>query len=92
MRACDTVARLGGDEFVVMLQELSEDPTVANSQAKKVGTKVLDALNEPYLLAGYEHRCTGSIGITLFGKDRESVEDLLKRADPAQYRAKTAGR
>jgi diguanylate cyclase (GGDEF)-like protein len=91
VRACDTVARLGGDEFVVMLQELSEDPTVANSQAKKVGTKVLDALNEPYLLAGYEHRCTGSIGITLFGKDRESVEDLLKRADLAQYRAKTAG-
>jgi EAL domain-containing protein (putative c-di-GMP-specific phosphodiesterase class I) len=74
-----------------MLQELSEDPTVANSQAKKVGTKVLDALNEPYLLAGYEHHCTGSIGITLFGRDRESVEDLLKRADLAQYRAKTAG-
>jgi diguanylate cyclase (GGDEF)-like protein len=91
VRACDTVARLGGDEFVVMIQELSEDPTVANSQAKKIGTKVLDALNEPYLLAGYEHRCTGSIGITLFGKDRESVEDLLKRADLAQYRAKKAG-
>jgi diguanylate cyclase (GGDEF)-like protein len=91
VRACDTVARLGGDEFVVMIQELSEDPSVANAQAKKIGTKVLDALNEPYLLAGYEHRCTGSIGITLFGKDRESVEDLLKRADLAQYRAKTAG-
>jgi diguanylate cyclase (GGDEF)-like protein len=91
VRACDTVARLGGDEFVVMVQELSEDPAVANAQAKKIGTKVLDALNEPYLLAGYEHRCTGSIGITLFGKDRESVEDLLKRADLAQYRAKAAG-
>jgi diguanylate cyclase (GGDEF)-like protein len=91
VRECDTVARLGGDEFVVMIQELSEDPTVANAQAKKIGTKVLDALNQPYLLAGYEHHSTGSIGITLFSKDREPVEDLLKRADLAQYRAKTTG-
>jgi diguanylate cyclase (GGDEF)-like protein len=91
MRECDTVARLGGDEFVIMIEELSEDPTVANGQAKKIGMKVLDALNMPYHLAGYEHRSTGSIGITLFSKNRESVEDLLKRADMAQYRAKAAG-
>jgi diguanylate cyclase (GGDEF)-like protein len=91
VRECDTVARLGGDEFVVMIQELSEDPAVANAQAKKIGTKVLDALNQPYLLDGYGHRSTGSIGITLFSNGRESVEDLLKRADLAQYRAKAAG-
>jgi diguanylate cyclase (GGDEF)-like protein/PAS domain S-box-containing protein len=91
VRECDTVARLGGDEFVVMIQELSEDSTEANAQAKQIGIKVLAALNEPYLLAGYEHRSTGSVGVTLFSKNREPVEDLLKRADLAQYRAKTAG-
>jgi len=91
VREEDTVARLGGDEFVVMIQELSEDPTEANAQAAKIGTKVLDALNEPFLLAGHEHRCTASIGITLFSKNREPVEELLKRADLAQYRAKAAG-
>jgi diguanylate cyclase (GGDEF)-like protein len=80
VRGCDTVARLGGDEFVVMI-----------AQAKKIGTKMLDALNEPYLLTGYEHRSSGSIGITLFSKKQESVEDLLKRADLAQYRAKESG-
>ncbi len=91
VRECDTVARLGGDEFVIMIEELSEDPTMANSQAKKIGMKVLNTLNIPYDLAGYEHRSSGSIGITLFSKNRESVEDLLKRADMAQYRAKAAG-
>ena len=91
VRECDTVARLGGDEFVLMIQELSEDSTEANAQAKQIGIKVLAALNEPYLLAGYEHRSTGSVGVTLFSKNREPVEDLLKRADLAQYRAKTTG-
>jgi diguanylate cyclase (GGDEF)-like protein len=91
VRECDTVARLGGDEFVIMIEELSEDPTVANGQARKIGMKVLNALNVPYNLVGYEHRSSGSIGITLFSKNRESVEDLLKRADMAQYRAKATG-
>ena len=91
VRENDTVARLGGDEFVVMIQELSENPTEANVQAAKVGTKILEALKEPYMLAGHEHRSTASIGITLFSKNREPVEDLLKRADLAQYQAKAAG-
>ena len=91
VREQDTVARLGGDEFVVMIQELSEDPTVANAQAAKIGTKILEALRQPFALAGHEHRCTASIGITLFDKNREPVGELLKRADLAQYRAKAAG-
>jgi len=87
----DTVARLGGDEFVVMLKGLSENPTEANAQAKKIAVKVLDSLDQPYLLAGHEYHCGASIGITLFNKNRASVDDLLKRADLAQYRAKSAG-
>ena len=53
--------------------------------------KLLASLDQPYLLANHYHRCGASIGVTLFGRDRESVEDLLKRADLAQYRAKSAG-
>jgi diguanylate cyclase (GGDEF)-like protein len=91
VREEDTVARLGGDEFVVMIQELSEDPTEANAQAAKIGTKILESLRQPFVLAGHEHRSTASIGITLFDKNREPVEELLKCADLAQYRAKAAG-
>lgn len=91
VREDDTVARLGGDEFVVMLEELSENFAEANAQAEKVALKVLASLDRPYLLDGHQHHCGASIGITLFGENRESVDDLLKRADLAQYRAKSAG-
>lgn len=91
VREDDTVGRLGGDEFVVLLKELSENPTEANAQANKIAVKILAALDLPFSLDGYDYHCGTSIGITLFGKNRESVTDLLKQADLAQYRAKSAG-
>ena len=92
VRACDTVARLGGDEFVVMLEELSESSQDAATQAEVIGQKILAALAPPYLLAGHEHHSTGSVGGTPFSEHRETVDDLLKRADLAMYQAKAAGR
>ncbi|HEY5616660.1 MAG TPA: EAL domain-containing protein [Vicinamibacterales bacterium] len=92
VRACDTVARLGGDEFVVMLEDLSGSSQEAATQAEVVGKKVLAALAPPYLLAGHEYHSTGSVGGTLFSDHRETVDDLLKRADLAMYQAKAAGR
>jgi diguanylate cyclase (GGDEF)-like protein/PAS domain S-box-containing protein len=92
VREADNVARLGGDEFVVVLDDLHSDPLIAAAQADAVGRKILTALNNPYLLAGREHRSTTSIGITLFGGAQSSVEDQLKQADLALYQAKAAGR
>jgi diguanylate cyclase (GGDEF)-like protein len=92
IRDSDTVARLGGDEFVVMLEDLSESPMEAATQAEAVGEKILVALNKTYLLGGYEYHSTPSIGITLFGQSEEGMEEPLKRADLAMYQAKAAGR
>ena len=92
VRESDTVARLGGDQFVVMLQDLSGDPKEAASQALAVGKKTLDALNQQFLLTADEHRrSTWSIGATLFRDHRESVEDLLQRAERALSEAKAMG-
>jgi diguanylate cyclase (GGDEF)-like protein len=91
VRADDTVARLGGDEFVVMLKDLSNNSTEANAQAERLGTKILAALNEPYLLEDHYCHSSGSIGIALFSSLRESVDELLNRADLALYKAKSAG-
>lgn len=91
VRASDMVARLGGDEFVVILQDLSSNLVEAAAQTKNVGEKLLATLSRKYLLAGYEYHTSGSIGTTLFRDHREPIEDLLKRADLALYRAKTAG-
>jgi diguanylate cyclase (GGDEF)-like protein/PAS domain S-box-containing protein len=92
VRNGDTVARLGGDEFVVMLEDLSENAHEAAAQTRIVGEKILAALGQPYILSSIEHRSTASIGAALFGDQRESMEELLKRVDIAMYQAKAAGR
>ena len=86
------MARLGGDEFVIMLEGLGQDAMQALKQAEAVGAKILLALNEPYTLQGTVHHNTPSIGVALFGEPQGTVEDLLKQADLAMYRAKASGR
>jgi diguanylate cyclase (GGDEF)-like protein/PAS domain S-box-containing protein len=92
MRIGDTVARLGGDEFVIMAHGLKQNDLEAMKQAHAIGTTVLYALNQSYLLNGHQYRNTGSIGVTLFNEKKELVDDVLKRADLALYRAKSGGR
>jgi diguanylate cyclase (GGDEF)-like protein/PAS domain S-box-containing protein len=92
VREVDTVARFGGDEFVVMLEALAPELAGAASQAEVVAEKLLASLNQPFELDGAQHYSTPSIGITLFGDERLSVDELLKRADLAMYQAKAAGR
>ncbi|MCO6057683.1 EAL domain-containing protein [Pseudomonas sp. MOB-449] len=92
IRESDTVARLGGDEFVVLLENLNESPPEAAIQVKAIGEKIIDALNISYPLDGYEHHSTPSLGIALFQGQLNTVDDIMKRADLAMYRAKAAGR
>lgn len=92
IREEDTIGRLGGDEFVVLLEDLSDIMAVAATAAKSVGEKIRAALNQPYQLKNYLHHSTPSIGVTLFAGQAGSIEDLLKQADLAMYRAKSTGR
>jgi diguanylate cyclase (GGDEF)-like protein len=92
IREGDTVARLGGDEFVVMLLDLSEQPIEAAAQTEAIGEKILATLNQPYQLGSYVHRCTASIGATLFNDHQQATDELMKQADIAMYQAKKAGR
>jgi diguanylate cyclase (GGDEF)-like protein len=92
VREGDTVGRLGGDEFVVVLENLGSEPAEAATHAESAGEKLLDVLRQPYQLGIDQHTCTASIGVTLFGDEDSSPDELLKRADVAMYRAKSAGR
>ena len=92
VRESDTVARFGGDEFVIMVEDLAPALADATAQAEALANKLLAALNGVYLLDGQPHYSTPSIGIALFGDERHSVDELLKRADMAMYQAKAAGR
>ena len=92
VRECDTVARFGGDEFVILLDGLHREMAEAARQTEAIARKLLLALNQSFELAGQKHYSTPSIGLALFGQERLSVEELLKRADLAMYEAKAAGR
>lgn len=92
VREGDTVARLGGDEFVVVLNGLSGNADEAARQVKLVGRKLLDLLALPYALTTTEHQLTASVGATLFLGSDSSLDEVLKQADLAMYRAKDSGR
>jgi len=92
IRETDTLARLGGDEFVVLLQDLSETVEDAAAQAKMIAEKILDTVNQTYMLSGRECRSSSSIGITIFGAPGDNTNEVLQQADIAMYQAKSAGR
>jgi diguanylate cyclase (GGDEF)-like protein/PAS domain S-box-containing protein len=92
VRGGDTVARLGGDEFVVVLENLGETQDDAATHTKAMGETILVALGQTYQLGMVEHRITGSIGATLFLGQQATVDELLKQADLAMYKAKETGR
>jgi diguanylate cyclase (GGDEF)-like protein/PAS domain S-box-containing protein len=102
VREVDTVARFGGDEFVVMLSELDSDKARSRVQASQVAEKIRQSLGEVYCLSVQqkegvrphvvEHHCTASIGVVLFNDHGVTQEDLIRMADAAMYKAKSAGR
>ncbi len=92
VREGDTVARLGGDEFLVLLPGLSGDAAEAGSGVETVAEKILEALGRPYRLKSDAHRSTASIGVALFKGDGATIDELMKQADIAMYKAKDAGR
>jgi diguanylate cyclase (GGDEF)-like protein len=91
LRSCvkdgDTVARLGGDEFTVILRNVA-DPNAA----RLVGERIIESLQLPVNIGGRDHFVCASIGITLFPDDGSAIDDVMRNADTAMYRAKDLGR
>ena len=77
-RNTDTVARLGGDEFAVILTHLDKDERVA-----WVAERIVSVLAEPVTLSGCLIKTGTSIGISLYPRDGDNEEELLRTADAA---------
>jgi len=87
VRGSDTVARLGGDEFAIILTELTH-----YSDAEVIANKIFSVFKPTLMLDGHEIHISGSIGITLYPGDGDTVESLQMNADSAMYSAKEDGR
>jgi diguanylate cyclase (GGDEF)-like protein len=91
LKACtkegDTVARLGGDEFTVLLRNVGDADT-----ARQIADRVIRSLALPANLGGRDYQMRASVGVTLFPDDGVELEEVIRQADLAMYRAKSQGR
>ncbi|MEH2487933.1 bifunctional diguanylate cyclase/phosphodiesterase [Bradyrhizobium sp. AZCC 2230] len=88
VRATDVLARLGGDEFAI-IQEGCEDQRACSTE---LAARIAKLVAEPFLLPGHRVEIGTSIGIAIAPDHGRDQEQLLKKADLALYRSKSAGR
>ena len=87
LRPGDTVARLGGDEFTVLVEDITDE-----TESIQVAERIQKELSVPFTLSGREVFTTVSMGIAPSATGYERAEDILRDADTAMYRAKSAGK
>jgi diguanylate cyclase (GGDEF)-like protein len=86
LRQHDLLARLGGDQFAIVIQPVDE------AAAEAAARRVLNAVAQPCSLDGEPFTLTCSIGVALCPSHGNNLDDLLRHAEAAMRRAKSAGR
>ncbi len=87
VRAHDTAARLGGDEFAVLAEIGGDD----DDGARTIAARLLEAVADPFAVAGRELRVSVSIGLA-WSDGSIGVKELMRDADTAMYAAKDGGK
>lgn len=87
LRDADTFGRVGGDEFLIILPDLDTP-----EDAAQTAYKLLDGLIKPFEISGHQFHINTSIGISMYPRDTEKSDVLVKYADSALYLAKEQGR
>lgn len=83
VRDTDIVARIGGDEFVIALPHAGSDERIG-----VVAQKIIKMLETDIELPEASVQVKASIGFSVYPRDGEKLETLLKKADQAMYRVK----
>jgi diguanylate cyclase (GGDEF)-like protein len=81
------LARMGGDEFVIVVTDTTGEPEVID-----VAEAVRGALGSALRYQRHDLVITPSIGVSMYPRDGDEVNTLLRNADTAMYEAKEAGR
>ena len=82
-REDDTVSRHGGDEFLYLLMQIESKIDIS-----LIANKIINSIEQPCNLEGQDIVISPSIGISIYPKDGDSSEALIKSADKAMYQAK----
>ncbi|EFM39135.1 putative phage head-tail adaptor [[Eubacterium] yurii subsp. margaretiae ATCC 43715] len=80
-------SRFGGDEFVLLFRDVPNDSFVSGN-----AQEIIDMVKEPIYFDNSKVHLSVSIGISMYPKDGESIEDLTKNADTAMYESKEKGK
>ena len=80
------LARLAGDEFTMFFPEIASVPEI-----ERIARRVVLAISEPFELCSHSVDIGASIGVAVTPDDGTTVETLMRAADIAMYRAKSAG-
>ena len=81
-----TFARFGGEEFVLVMPDTDIDGAMICAE------RLREAIcQRPFSVSGHALAVTVSAGVSTYAP-KEPLEEVLKRADAALYRAKQAGR
>ena len=83
----DIVFRMGGDEFLFFFSDVR-----SIEEVEVMTNQILKSLTKPITTLSNEFFVSTSIGISLYPKDGEDIETLVKNADVAMYAAKKNGR
>ena len=95
LRPYDVVGRFGGEEFVAFLPRLNAADALAAADRIRAAIASITLYELIGAAAGEASgggALTASVGLALFPEHGDDIEELLRTADTALYRAKDAGR
>jgi diguanylate cyclase (GGDEF)-like protein/PAS domain S-box-containing protein len=86
VRGGDSAARIGADAFALLAGDVARPDDVL-----RISRSVRQAMAAPFTVDGHEIHATLSMGASMYPRDGEDFDVLLRNADAAANRVKEAG-
>ena len=80
LRESDVISRIGGDEYAIILPNIG-----SKEKIDIIAKKILKAFERKVYLQSVDLQIKASIGFSIFPKDGDNIDVLLRKADQAMY-------
>ncbi|OPX45509.1 cyclic di-GMP phosphodiesterase Gmr [Ruminiclostridium hungatei] len=82
-----TIYRIGGDEFIVLVENYAKQENI-----ERFAISILKSFKPRFQVNGINIYTTASIGVSTYPDHGNGIDELLKNADIAVYKAKETGK